>query len=275
MKMNGVVNNQHFSPRFPCDVRRAGVFPVLDAVRAEVNPDFRHLYDYQCYNGSIQQILDSRYRHELDNFHSDMIHYVSVGPSASYWERCWSSLFVYAFLMSRIQRRGPCLDRNMKTVLQPLYAIVDMNRDAFSPSRNDIRLIKEEYIYHCERMVGHTACVQKIDQWPTFSEKVDNVRSVLVRLCMAKVFPVDTDMQILDAFLLITPYLSQMTRDEFRDTATWLSKENIEKIDSITHLDSFDEYEEIASYQRNMVSAGRKHPLPLSMTTEIQKRARM
>jgi len=88
MKMNGVVNNQHFSPRFPCDVRRAGVFPVLDAVRAEVNPDFRHLYDYQCYNGSIQQILDSRYRHELDNFHSDMIHCVSVGPSASYWERC-------------------------------------------------------------------------------------------------------------------------------------------------------------------------------------------
>ena len=93
----------------------------------------------------------------------------------------------------------------------------------------------------------------KIDRWQTFSEKVDNVRSVVVRLCMAKVFPVDTDMQILDAFLLITPYLSQMTRDEFRDTATWLSKENIKKIDSITHLECFDECEEIASCQRNML----------------------
>ena len=190
-----------------------------------------------------------------------MIHYASVGPSASYWERCWSSLFVYAFLMSRIQRRGPCLDRNMKTVLQPLYAIVDMNRDAFSPSQNDIRLMKEEYIYHCERMVGHTACVQKIDQWPTFSEKVDNVRSVVVRLCMAKVFPVSTDTQLSDAVTLITPHLSQMTRNEFCHIAAWLSKENIQKIDSITHLECFDEHEEIASHQRNMLQDARNTAL--------------
>ena len=244
-----------------CDVRRAGLFAMLG--------------DYRCYNGSIQQVLDNQYQHELNNFHSDMLHHVSVGPAASHWERCWSSLYVYAFLLTRIQCRSRRLERNMKTVLQPLYAIVDMNRKVFSPSTNDIPLLKEEYVYYRERIAGCMAFGHKIDRWQTFSQKVDNARSVVVRLCLAKVFPVDTDIQLLDAVTLITPYLSQMTRDEFRHIATWLSKENIKKVDSITHLESFDEYEEIASYQRNMVLARRKHPLPLSMTTEIRKRARM
>ena len=72
---------------------------------------------------------------------------------------------------------------------------------------------------------------------------------------MAKVFPVNTDMQMSDAVTLITPCLSQTTCNEFRDTAAWLSTENIEKIDSITHfnLECFNEHEKIVTHQRNVL----------------------
>ena len=65
-------------PHIHCDIRRAGLFAMLGdgVVRA---------HDHRCYNGSIQQVRDNQYQHELNNFHSDMLHHMSVGPTASHW----------------------------------------------------------------------------------------------------------------------------------------------------------------------------------------------
>ena len=133
MKMNRSVHKQHFFPhsQFNCNVRRAGLFAMLGdgVVRA---------HDHWCHNGSIQQVLDNQCQHELNSFHSDMLHHVSVGPTASHWEPCLLSSHVCAFLLTRIQCQSQRLARNMKTVLQPLHAIVNMNRKAFSPSPHNI-----------------------------------------------------------------------------------------------------------------------------------------
>ena len=133
MTMKRSVHKQHFFPhsQFDCNVCRAGLFAMLgDGIVSAC--------DYQCHNGSIHQVRDNLCRCELNNFHSDMLHHVSVGPTASCWERCWSSLHIHGFLLTRIQRRSQCLKRNMMTVLQPLHSIANMNRKAFSPSPCDI-----------------------------------------------------------------------------------------------------------------------------------------
>ena len=91
--MKRSVHKQHFFPhsQFNCNVRRAGLFAMLgDGVVSA--------HDYQCYNGSIQQVRDNLYRCELNNFHSDMLHHVSVGPTAAHWERCWSSSHIHGFV---------------------------------------------------------------------------------------------------------------------------------------------------------------------------------
>lgn len=87
----------------------------------------------------------------------------------------------------------------------------------------------------------------------TFLKKVKTAQTVVSRLCLANVFPVETDQQLADAIVLLGPCLTQMSRDEFCEVNRWLSEDTIRKLHNVRHSPQLDECNEITSRQRNLM----------------------
>ena len=168
---------------------------------------------------------------------------MAVNANSSHWDRCWSSLWVCAFLIQRMASKkfeSRSLRENMRTVRAPFFAILDNFRKEFSPTEKDQCHLTILHDFHCERVGGDKTFGRKVDEWPTFCAKVQTARWVVRRLCQANVFPIKSDDELSEAVVMMAPCLSKFSRDgQFRDKTCnhWLSDEIIQEVDKMRDFD--------------------------------------
>ena len=165
-------------------------------------------------NARIVRKEDDNCRIESKNFHPQMEHFVAVNADSSHWDRCWSSLWVCAFLIQRMASKkfeSRSLRENMRMVRAPFFAILDNFRKEFSPTEKDQHHLTILHDFHCERAGGDKTFGRKVDKWPTFCAKVQTARWVVRRLCQADVFPVKSDDELSEAVVMMAPHLSKFS----------------------------------------------------------------
>ena len=156
---------------------------------------------------------------ELKNFDNLMPNHVILGKDATYWDKCWSSLWVHAFLIHQMtpQNRSLTLTKNMEAVpCPPFFAVIDVNKKKLVIAKDDLDRMK--YLYkkvHSKRLGGDETFGPKTDKWKNFLEKVKGAQRVVWRLCNADVFPTKTLKQLETAVLCMSPFLSKLSCNGF------------------------------------------------------------
>ena len=169
--------------------------------------------------------------------------HVAVNADSSHWDRCWSSLWVYAFLIQRMVSKkfeSRSLRENMRRVRAPFFAILDNSRKEFYPTEKDQHRPTILHVFHRKRVGGDKTFGRKVDEWPTFRAKVQTARCVVHRLCQANVFPIKTDDELSEAIVLMSPHSSKFSRDgQFCNKTCnhWLSDDIIRQVHKIKDFD--------------------------------------
>ena len=219
---------------------------------------------------------DDAYRFQLEKFHPEMKLYVALARDASYWDHCWSTVWVYAFLVQFIRSPSDVLKKNMKNVGIPMYAIIDVCKKRFEPKQNDQLQVKDYHTKHCEHLSRDTTNCSAPDKWPNFIQKVNAARNVVCRLLECNAAFLSEDV-----VLLMRPYLSKLSRDELRGKhfASWLSDEMILEVIKAKTIDEINRIhgrqtnllKPCASLTTKITTVGGKNPKrrPLSTSTNI------
>ena len=244
---------------------------VVGTENENLQHDIHHNYQLKVNNGVLKRGVtdrrakkvlceDESYLTVMNDFDTRMLYHAVLSADACYWDRCWSSLWIYAFLIHQMptQNRSSILEKNMRTVSRPpFFAIIDDNGKEFVPTADDHKYL--EWLYknqHCERVGGDHTFGRKIDQWKNFFEKVKAARRVVCRLCEANVFPTDTPEEVELAVVLMSPILIKLSRDGFRggtdgEVATKSLSDDI--MTQVCNIDHPDEYEKIVSQYKELI----------------------
>ena len=94
--------------------------------------DIHHNYQLKVNKGILKRgvidrtakkvlIEDKEYVKSLSAFHPQMPYHATLSADACYWDRCWSSLWIYAFLLYQLQSKSSALMKNLRAVFRPPF----------------------------------------------------------------------------------------------------------------------------------------------------------
>ena len=94
-------------------------------VTQNLQHDIYHNYKLKVHNGLLKRGLTNRnvqiirseydnYLNELKKFDNLMPKHVILGKDATYWDKCWSSLWVYAFLIHQMTPQNGSLTQSFE-----------------------------------------------------------------------------------------------------------------------------------------------------------------
>ena len=202
---------------------------VVGTENENLQHDIHHNYQLKVNNGVLKRGVtdrrakkvlceDESYLTVMNDFDTRMLYHAVLSADACYWDRCWSSLWIYAFLLHQLRSKSSALMKNLRSVFRtPYFAVVDINGNEFNPTEEDHRCMQELHKHgHCKHLGGDKTFGQKTDQWRNFFEKVKAARRAVRRLCETDVFPTDTPEQVERAVVLMSPFLMKLSRDGFR-----------------------------------------------------------
>ena len=234
-------------------------------------------------NAKTNGWLQSNYCLELNKYHKHMAsHATCVGTS--HWKRCWSSLWVYSFLLNQMAKNSS-ISKPISQVPVPCFvATIDAKLI-------DQELMKLHYKDHCERVSQYlVTCSKQMDQWSNFCEKVKLSVKLISYLRNEKVFPTKTVEEMNRAIGLMSPVLSRLSRDDLRGQIGTLCMSGevqiaVKKINPNNNT-SIQEYNKLVSdlkmkYAKSnaivfKTNRNSKHPLSSSLaTTKSKKRQKV
>ena len=165
------------------------------------------------------------YRRKLISYHPQMEAHVIRAHDSRHWEKCWSSLWVYDFLVrlwiisereknkgKQVLSRVKFIITNLENVDRPLSSALTQNCKVFGLKKNENAKVYNLYERHCAILklwFPHSRFDTKI----TFRRKVSKAQIIVRHL--SKGYELSS---VLARIHLMFPYLAKMTRDEMEGT---------------------------------------------------------
>ena len=203
-----------------------------------------------CASSSVKLASLKVYRKKLVNYDPGMEAHVIRANNTSHWEKCWSSLWVYDFLLrwwvinehkqreseknwkneskkrkskGAVKSRLEFIADNLDQVSRPLSSAITTDKEEFRLLKGESAKVYSLYNHHCTIVrLWHPEI--KMDSIGTFRHKVLDAQRIVHHLsngcCL---LDLSTKIKLLD------PYLTKITRDELSGAnfAIWLPEDPI------------------------------------------------
>ena len=198
-----------------------------------------------------EQLCDSSvkaYRQQLIDHHPEMESHVIRANDCSHWEKCWSSLWVYDFLLrwwiankhkerengkerkrnskQTVKSRLEFITNNLNQVFRPLSSAITADKEEFRLLKGESANVHCLYDHHCN-IVGLWHPQMKMDSRETFRHKVLDAQRIVHHLSKGcGLSDLNRKIELMD------PYLTKLTRDELSGVnfAIWLTEDVVQSV---------------------------------------------